>query len=218
MEHTLINPETVQHMIRAAEVFQLTPLVRVPEKSPGTILQVLDAGAQGVVIPHVRTREDIQQAISAAFYTPKGNRSLNGGRNARFGQLDLRACMERANREVMCIPMIEDREGIENLDEILSVVGIDFVLEGAADLSGSYGVPWETRHPRIRQALFALHERASALGIPYGAVPRNKEDMKTWWEKGVRIFVMGDDRGICYRAMRAHLSEYVNEVQVKKDE
>lgn len=54
MEHILINPETVQHMIRAAEVFQLTPLVRVPEKSPGTILQVLDAGAQGVVIPHVK--------------------------------------------------------------------------------------------------------------------------------------------------------------------
>ncbi|SEN05430.1 HpcH/HpaI aldolase family protein [Lihuaxuella thermophila] len=218
LEHTLINPETVQHMIRAAEAFQITPLVRVPEKSPGTILQVLDAGAQGVVIPHVRTREDIEQAVSAAFYTPKGNRSLNGGRNARFGGLDLRACMETANREVMCIPMIEDREAMENLDEILSVGGIDFVLEGAADLSASYGIPWETRHPLIRQALLTLQERAAAWGVPYGAIPRTKEDLKDWWEKGVRIFVVGDDRGICYRAMRAHLSEYVDEVQVKKDE
>ncbi|MFC7439777.1 HpcH/HpaI aldolase family protein [Laceyella putida] len=218
MEHTMTNPETIQHMIRAAEVFQLTPLVRVPEHSPGTILQVLDAGAQGVVIPHVRSKAELEQALNACFYAPKGKRSLNGGRNARFGADDLLQVMERANREVMCIPMIEDKEAMEKLDEILATEGIDFVLEGAADLSGSYGVPWQTQHPRVRQALLTLHEQAVSHGVPYGAIPRNKEAMQAWWDKGVRIFVVGDDRGICYRAMKSHLGEYVNQVQVENHE
>lgn len=218
MEHTLINPDTVQQMIRAAEAFQITPFVRVPEKSPGTILQVLDAGAQGVVIPHVRSKQDMEEAVKACFYTPKGNRSLNGGRNAAFGKYPLRTYMEVANQEVMCIPMIEDREGIEKMDEILSVEGIDFVLEGAADLSASYGVPWETGHPQVREALHALQQRANEVGVPYSAIPRNKEEMKNWWNRGVRIFVMGDDRGIAYRAMKSHLEQYVEELQVGENE
>lgn len=211
MEHTLMNPDTVQHMIRAAEAFKITPFVRVPEKSPGTILQVLDAGAQGIVIPHIRSKQDVQEAVQACFYTPQGNRSLNGGRNAAFGKIPLRAYMEQANQEIMCIPMIEDREGIENMDEILSVAGIDFVLEGAADLSASYGIPWETSHPRVKEAFYSLQQRANEARVPYGAIPRNKEEMKQWLDRGIRIFVMGDDRGITYRAMKSHLEDYVNE-------
>ncbi|AUS08116.1 siderophore biosynthesis protein SbnG [Laceyella sacchari] len=216
MEHTLTNPETIQHMIRAAEVFEITPLVRVPERSPGAILQVLDAGAQGVVVPHVRNRADLMEAMEACYYTPKGKRSLNGGRNARFGADDLREVMERANREVMFVPMIEDKEALEHLDEILSVEGIDFVLEGAADLSGSLGVPWQTQHPEVKEALRTLHERAVHHGVPYGTIPRNKADRQVWWDKGVRVFVVGDDRGIFYRALKSQLSEYVDQVQVEK--
>jgi 4-hydroxy-2-oxoheptanedioate aldolase len=122
--------------------------------------------------------------------------------------------MQRANREVMCIPMIEDREGVENIDEILEVDGISFVLEGAADLSASYGVPWETDHPLVRNALSHVRERAKRAGVPFGAIPRNREQMKMWWTRGVRVFVLGDDRGIAYRAMKAHLEQNLSEITV----
>ncbi|WP_124727034.1 HpcH/HpaI aldolase family protein [Staphylospora marina] len=214
MEHTLMSPDTLQHMIRAAESFGITPLVRIPERSPALLLQVLDAGAQGVVIPHVRGREDVEQAVENCFYPPKGTRSLNGGRNAAFGGIPLLEAMERANREVMCIPMIEDREGVENIDEILEVDGISFVLEGAADLSASYGVPWKTDHPLVKNALSHVWERADRAGVPFCAIPRNREQMSMWWNRGVRVFVLGDDRGIAYRAMKAHLEQNLSEITV----
>ncbi|MGB8954038.1 MAG: aldolase/citrate lyase family protein, partial [Tumebacillaceae bacterium] len=81
-EHVLVNPETLENMIRAAEAAGLTALVRVPDSAPNTILRVLDAGAQGVVVPHVNNAEEAARIVKASRYYPLGMRSLNGGRPA----------------------------------------------------------------------------------------------------------------------------------------
>ncbi|HEY9576233.1 MAG TPA: aldolase/citrate lyase family protein, partial [Pseudobacillus sp.] len=112
-EHASINPETVENMIRAAEVVGLTPFVRVSENNDGAILRALDAGAKGVVVPHIRTVEDAQKAVQASRYYPLGIRSLNGGRPAAFGKESLTDYIEQANQEIMVILMIEDSKGIE---------------------------------------------------------------------------------------------------------
>jgi staphyloferrin B biosynthesis citrate synthase len=140
-EHALVNPEALENMIRAAEVVGLTALVRVPDASAGTIARALDAGAQGVVIPRVHSRAEAEQAARLSRYYPDGERGLDAGRAAVFGKHDLQTYIQTANREVMVTLMIEDRHGVEALPEILSVPGIDLVLEGAADLSQSLGVP-----------------------------------------------------------------------------
>ncbi len=141
-EHVLLDPETLENMVRAAEAVGVTPLVRVADRAPGTILRALDAGAQGVVIPNVGKREDAEGAVRASRYYPEGERSLNAGRPAAFAKMGLPTYLNRANEEVMVVVMIEDREGVERAAEILSVPGVDLVLEGAADLSQSYGLPW----------------------------------------------------------------------------
>jgi staphyloferrin B biosynthesis citrate synthase len=201
-EHASINPETVENMIRAAEVVGLTPFVRVSENSEGAILRALDAGAKGVVVPHIRTKEDAERAIHASRYHPLGMRSLNGGRPAAFGKDDLTKYVEQANQEIMVILMIEDNEGIENLDDILSVTGIDMVLEGAADLSQSYGVPWKTSSDRVRDGIETIYLKTMHYSIPFCVIPRSSRDVQTWFDKRVAALVMGDDRGVFFRSVR----------------
>jgi diaminopimelate decarboxylase len=119
-EHTLVSPQELENLIRAAEAVELTPFVRVPENDPGAVLRALDAGAMGVVVPHVRERADIDAAIQAARYAPEGNRSLNGGRVPGFGRINLTEYVSLANSEIMVVPMIEDAEGVDNLPYILA--------------------------------------------------------------------------------------------------
>ncbi|OCA84980.1 HpcH/HpaI aldolase family protein [Pseudobacillus wudalianchiensis] len=200
-EHASINPETVEHMIRAAEIVGLTPFVRVSENRDGAILRALDAGAKGVVVPHIHTAEDAKRAVQASRYYPYGKRSLNGGRSAAFGKESLTNYIEQANQDIMVILMIEDIEGIENLDEILSVPGVNLVLEGAADLSQSYGIPWQTRSERVIEGVEAIYQKTKQYSVPFCAIPRSVEDVQKWLTKQAAALVMGDDRGIFFRSL-----------------
>jgi staphyloferrin B biosynthesis citrate synthase len=132
-------PSPLEGMIRAAEVVGLTALVRVPDASPGPILRALDGGAQGVVVPHVRTKADAEAAVRASRYHPLEERSLKQRPARRLRTIRLVEYMRIANEEVLVVVMIEDREGVERIGEILSVPGVDMVLEGAADLGRRAG-------------------------------------------------------------------------------
>jgi hypothetical protein len=107
-EHTLVDPQELEHLIRAAEAVALTAFVRVPEQASNAILRALDAGAMGVVVPHVRRRSDVDAATQAARYAPEGMRSLNGGRVPGFGRINLTEYVRSANEEIMLVAMIED--------------------------------------------------------------------------------------------------------------
>jgi 2-keto-3-deoxy-L-rhamnonate aldolase RhmA len=214
-EHSLVDPQQLENMIRAAEAVGVTPFVRVGSSGASVdaaaILRALDAGALGIVVPHVRTADDAAAAVRAARYAPEGMRSVNGGRVPGFGRIDLAEYVTLANREVMVVAMIEDAEGVEAIDGILAVPGIDLVLEGAADLSQAYGVTWQTRHPRVRGALDHVADRCAAHGVPFCAIPRAPEDHHAWVGRGVRAFVLGEERGLAARALRSHLSAHRGE-------
>jgi staphyloferrin B biosynthesis citrate synthase len=207
-EHTLVDPQQLENLVRAAEAVDLVPFVRVPEADPGAILRALDAGAMGVVVPHVRNRSDVDVAVRAARYAPEGMRSLNGGRVPGFGRIELTEYVRRANEEIMVVAMIEDAEGVEDLPAILDGGGVDLVLEGAADLSQSYGFPWQTRHPQVREALRRVHRECADREVPFCAIPRTPEDHTAWREAGVRAFVLGEERGLAARALRDHLDKH----------
>ncbi|MBB3663609.1 MULTISPECIES: HpcH/HpaI aldolase family protein [Prauserella salsuginis group] len=207
-EHTLVDPQQVENMIRAAEAVGLTPFVRLAEGDAAGILRVLDGGAMGVVVAHVRHRSDVDDVVRAAKYAPEGMRSLNGGRVPGFGRLDLAEYVRRANEETMVVAMIEDAEGVDDIESILDGGGIDLVLEGAADLSQSYGVPWQTRHEVVREAVRKVSAACDARGVPFCAIPRERADHAEWLAAGVRTFVLGEERGIAARALRSHLDDH----------
>jgi 4-hydroxy-2-oxoheptanedioate aldolase len=210
MEHVCVNPETLEHMLRAAECAGLPALVRVPAGSVDAITRALDAGAMGVVLPHIRTADDARLAVQASRYHPLGQRGISGGRTTGFGTIALSDYFELANREIMVVAMIEDVEGVENIDDILNVPGIDMVLEGAIDLSQSFGVPGQAQHARVQAALRRIADACDAHRVPFCAIPREAGQQRAWLECGVRAFLLGDDRGVSFRALKAHVAAYAS--------
>lgn len=208
MEHVNTNPETLENMIRAAECAGLTALVRVPGMDAATVLRALDSGAQGIVVPHLQSRAEAEAAVSASRYHPLGQRGISGGRTTGFGRLDLPGYFELANAELLVAVMIEDRTGVENIDAIVSVPGIDLVLEGAIDLSQSYGVPGQVQHPDVQAAIMAVADACRKHDVPFCAVPRLPEQKEYWLQHGVHAFLLGDDRGVSFRAFKAHLQSW----------
>lgn len=208
LEHSCTNLETVEHALRAAECSGTTSLVRVPGPDPATILRVLDAGAQGVVIPHVSSADEARAAVSPSRYHPLGTRGISGGRTTGFGTIGLTDYFALANAEILVAVMIEDRAGVDAIDAILAVPGIDLVIEGAVDLSQSFGVPGQRLNPDVQAAIAHLADRSQAAGIPFCAVPRAEGQIEAWRRQDVRAFLVGDDRGVAYRAFKSHLCDW----------
>ena len=144
MEHTSISFADVEHLTRAAQVSGLIPLVRVMHNDPMLIMKSLDAGAAGVIVPHVQCAADMKKALAAARFHPDGERGKCGQvRGSRYGAdgVAWKDYWPKANADVIIVPLVEEREGIENLDEILAVDGADVLWIGIGDLAQSYGVP-----------------------------------------------------------------------------
>ena len=137
MQHGVIGYQQSVEMLQAISTTEAVPLVRVPWNEPGAIMKALDAGAYGVIIPMVNSREEAKAAVAACRYPPEGARSYGPVRAAYYGGLDYAI---NANQETCCIPMIETTQALERLDQILSVPGIDAIYVGPADLSMSLGL------------------------------------------------------------------------------
>jgi 4-hydroxy-2-oxoheptanedioate aldolase len=141
-EHGPMNLDQVEHMVRAAEVFGITPITRIPNHEDSTILQFLDRGVQGIIVPHVNTQEAAEAVARAARYYPEGHRGMGSGRAHDYGVGVSREDSTRwINDNLLVIPMIEETEAVDNLDGILKIPGVDVLHVAASDLSQSMGYP-----------------------------------------------------------------------------
>jgi 4-hydroxy-2-oxoheptanedioate aldolase len=141
-EHGPMHLDQVEHMVRAAEVFGITPITRIPNHDDSTILQFLDRGVQGLIIPHVNTHEAAEAVARAARYHPEGHRGVGGGRAHDYGVGVSREESTRwINAQLLVIPMVEETEAVDNLGEILTVSGVDVLHVASGDLSQSMGYP-----------------------------------------------------------------------------
>jgi len=166
MQHGVIDYQQMVTMLQAVSATAVTPLVRVPWNEPGIIGKSLDAGARGVIIPMVNTPEDAQRAVASCRYAPDGARSYGPLRaNYAVGP----DYFEHANADGLCIVMIETRDAVARVDDILSVPGIDAVYIGPADLSITLGLPPAPDH---EEAVFT-DAIARILGscLAHGVVP-----------------------------------------------
>jgi 4-hydroxy-2-oxoheptanedioate aldolase len=193
-------------LLLAARASSIAALVRVAALQQ--VVQALDAGAEGIVFPRIRSAHDAQAAVRACHFAPRGERGLNSTWHSRYGRDDLAQAMNAASAATLVVAMIEDIEGLMQADAIAAVDGIDILLEGAADLSQSLGLPWQTRHPQVMAALARIRQAAQGCGKSFCALPRTPEDAQAAHRDQVRMFVLGDDRGIARRAMAAHLKQH----------
>ena len=150
MEHGPIDSSIAEDMVRAAELTGTTPLLRVTHNSPHLILRALDIGAQGVHVPEVATVEGARSAVASSKYGPVGCRGLAGVRAADYGlKQPLGDYPPVANRETMVIAHIESEQAVRNLDDLLTVDGIDVYYLGPEDISNSLGIPGQSKDPRV---------------------------------------------------------------------
>ena len=167
MQHGVIDYQVAVTMLQAISATQTIPFVRVPWNEPGIIGKMLDAGAYGVIIPMVNSRDEAERAVGACRYAPTGYRSFGPTRAAYYAGSDYFA---HANDEIACIPMIETKAAVECLDDILSVPGIDAVYVGPADLSLTLGLPPGMWHDdaSFQQARTAIVEGCKRHGVTAG--------------------------------------------------
>ena len=171
-EHSLFDLNTIAESMRGIEARGCVPFVRVYGHDPVTMARILDAGAYGIIIPHVSTPEQAQELADSMRYPPIGKRSAGTGRIAAMGS-DYRATVDD---QVLVIPQIEDMEGINNAQAILKVDGIDIGFIGPNDLALSMGV--EVGHPDHEAAILEVVEAGKATGKPTGLPIRDVEGVK----------------------------------------
>lgn len=214
-EHGSFFLETAVGMIRAAEAIGITPIVRVPDQQPSLIMHALDAGAMGVIVPNISTGAQAASAVAAAKYKVGANGGVRGtcpGTRASWHQVsDWPEFVAWSNATTMIWLLIESAEGVERIDEILAVPGLDAVMLGQFDLANDLGYPGETGHPEVTSRYVSVIRKARARNVDvvaslFSTDPgKMAEEKRRWLELGARILVAGSDRRMLVNAMRSRV-------------
>ena len=192
MESGALTCSEVQMLFQAMAPFDVVPLVRVLKNDPDVIGQVLDMGARGIIVPLVNTKEEAKAAVAAAKYPPEGTRGISVSRAHAYGRC-FREYVDAANEDVLVVIQIEHIEAVNNIDDILSVPGIDAIFIGPGDLSGSMGLLGQPRHPEVQKVFNKILEGARRYGIPTGLHTLSGEEAKEKIEAGFRFIALSSD-------------------------
>jgi 2-keto-3-deoxy-L-rhamnonate aldolase RhmA len=208
MEHGNYNMETVADLIRGAKSAGIAPVIRVPHLETFFISRLLDAGAEGIMVPMTSTREQAGAIVQYSKYTPLGNR----GFGTQTGQTDYNPSkavefMKEANEHTLIIAQIETKEAIENVDAILGTEGIDVGLIGPNDLSISLGIPDQMSSETLVQAIDKVVESAKKNGKASGIHIGNTELIRKWKSKGMTVLACSTDIGFMYNASKTTLEQ-----------
>jgi 4-hydroxy-2-oxoheptanedioate aldolase len=201
MQHGMIDYVDAVPMLQAISQTDCIPFVRVPWNDFGIIGKILDAGAMGVIIPMVNTVDEARRAVAACRYAPVGSRSFGPlGVATRLGP----AYVGAANESIACIPMIETRQAVEAVDDILAVPGIDAVYIGPADLSLTYGLDPAHDHPGdpFQGALATVVAACSRRGVVPG-IHANAALAAARHATGFRMITVGFDALPAITGLRA---------------
>ena len=190
-EHAPFDRGTLDQCIMAARAGGKPVLVRPPSSAAEQILNALDLGADGVILPHIRTADDAEQAVKACHYVSGGRGYAGSSRAAGYttkGMVGHRA----AAKSVIVVAQIEDVEGVDNIDAIARVEGIDALFIGRADLTIAYGA--ETPDDAVvGAAVERVGAAGKAAGRTTGMFLGRASDVPMWREKGSSLFILGSD-------------------------
>ena len=213
-EHIAINRSELSWMCRTYAALGLPPVVRIPSPDPYEACQVLDGGAVGLVAPYIESPEQVKALVGAVKWRP-----LKGKRLDRFLQTDtllepdLTAYLETRNQNHLLLINIESRPAIENLDEILSVPGLDGILIGPHDLSCSLGIPEQYEHPEFHAAIKTIITKARSKGLIAGNHFCEDPKLHAKWAKdGENFIVRSNDLYLFTRALRQEIKKMKTEL------
>lgn len=194
MEHGPFDLGVIADMVKVTRLTSVTPLVRVPNDEYHLMARVLDAGACGIMIPRIETRQQVEDIVSNTHYPPAGVRgcSADKGHND-FEEQNMWVFTEQANRESMIILQIEREKAIEDIDALLSVEGVDAAILGPNDLALSMGVRDKDYLSALEPAIQTVLDSAKRHNIPCGIHIGNLDWLIEWNKRGMQLIAYAND-------------------------
>ena len=203
MEHSSMDLGTVADLCFAAQLSGIVPIVRPSGKLPHLVSKPLDCGAMGLLIPHVDTAEEAREVVRHAKYHPLGERGMNlAGIHTGFSAPDGQHFIDTMNREIILIVQLESKMGIDNIDAILAVEGIDGAVIGRSDLSQDLNVAGQTNHPQVIACVERMIEACKTHGAYSGLLTKDVKSARQWIGKGIQIVPVGNATGLLMKAYK----------------
>ncbi len=206
-EHGPLGPVEVMNHIRAAEAKEMTPVCRTTNSENTTILRLLDVGSHGIQVPQVNDMETARKVVAAAKYHPKGIRGMALPRGSDYGLGNLMDSFQEANERTVVILHCETKASLEIVDEMAALEEVDVVFLGPFDMSQSLGIPGQTDHPLIQDAvqrvLHACKKNKKAAGI----FAANGKQAKERMDQGFQYVTINVDLSLLGQKLEAEIEE-----------
>lgn len=208
MEHSPNGLESTLAQLQAVAAYPVTPVVRVPIGDVVTIKQVLDLGAQNVLVPMVSTADEARAAVAAVRYPPRGQRGVGSAlaRSARWNRVE--GYLQDADRHTSLFVQIETADGVAAAAEIAAVDGVDGVFVGPSDLAASMGLLGQQTHPDVIAAVRRTFDAVRAAGTPVGVNAFDPAVARAYVEAGASFVLVGADVSILARASEGFAADW----------
>jgi len=214
MEHGRCDIAMLAEMVASCRGSDIVPMARVPDFNFRPLSRVLDIGARGVMVPRVETREQAEEIVAQLRYAPMGRRGVALGVAHDLYRHRGPEFFTQANEEIVVILLLETAKAFENLEEIVSVPGVDVAWMGHYDLTVSMGIPAQFEHPHFLEAMDALVACCRRHGVAPGFLPATPEAAAQWIGRGFRMISLGSDIGVFLNGMRSFRKSLVDRLVV----
>ena len=208
MEHGPGDVLTLMSQLQAINAYGVDVIVRAPWNDFVTIKRILDVGTHGVHVPYVNTKEETIAAVKACKYPPEGNRGIAGSPRASGYGMNSRNYLENANKEILVYVALETPTAVANLDDILTVEGVDGIFIGPADLSTSMGHFFNPSHPEVQETIRKIEEKVLKTNKFLGTVASDFEAAKKLYDRGYQLLIAMSDSGVLATSSRKMVEQF----------
>jgi 4-hydroxy-2-oxoheptanedioate aldolase len=190
-EHGLLHPDQAVNVIRACELTGMTPLVRIGPKDPKIVLQYLDAGMMGVMMPDLRNASEVKMLVDAVKYPPVGKRGVGISRASKYMAYSGGAekYIQFANEQTMVIPQFEDPALLDDFEAMISQPHVDAIIIGPRDLSLNMGFPDGPSHPEVQEMIDKVFSICKKAGVAAGITAAAKDDADKMITRGATMIL-----------------------------
>ena len=193
-EHSFLDKSTTNLHVLAAQAGGAAAVVRVAWNDPVLVKPVLEMGVDGVIFPLISSAEDARRAVASCLYPPEGIRGFGPIRANRYGLISTEEYLKTANERIFKILQIEHVDAVRQIDEILEVPGVDAIVVGQNDLSGSIGKLTQIHDPEVQQLMKTVFDACKRHGIPGGiSAGSSMEELEMWFGFGLDFVFMPNE-------------------------
>ena len=204
MEHSGLPVDAIDPICTASKLAGVVPIGGTTGITDFLVSRPLDNGAMGVIAPHVGCARETVVVVNGCRYPPVGTRGMLGlGSLSEFQAVDLADWVEAMNREILASVKVESAQGIENIDEIAAVPGLDAILIGPTDLTTSLGIPGQFDHPRFKEAMDRTALASERNHVAWGPHVGSAEEVRDWAERGATFMSCGFDGELLLKSWKS---------------